>query len=124
MSIESILANRKYHERNDNLNYCNFTEQCGNNPVHCSRHSFNMQCFREDNFTFCHKHHRIITAGKLVCNHKDKGECLAMVWEGRDNWEGIIEGDLASHSLRNKGLEVEELMQALLPPQLCAHLYK
>ncbi|KAG9196653.1 hypothetical protein G6011_01774 [Alternaria panax] len=124
MVMENIMAERHRHERRGTLRSCGFTlEQGKSNGARCSQNSFHMPCFRAHHFCYCRQHMRVIPGAKMVCSHRSKQDCLVVVFEDHEGWDTIVDAALAAGNLGNKGVDAEELKEALFPPQDYPHRY-
>jgi hypothetical protein len=57
--------------------------------VKCPQDSFHMPCFRANHFYYCRQHMRVIPGGKTVCSHRNKHECLLVVF-GKSSQDGLF----------------------------------
>ncbi|KAI4608516.1 hypothetical protein J4E85_005114 [Alternaria conjuncta] len=55
--------------------------------------------------------------GGATSNDRNKQDCLVVIFEDHDDWDLIVDAALAAGNLGNKGVDVEDLKEALFPPQ-------
>ncbi|KAA8623189.1 hypothetical protein Ptr902_05088 [Pyrenophora tritici-repentis] len=66
---------------------------------------------------------RVVPAEKTLCSHRRPQECLLVVYEDRLDWEIIVEAAIEAGNLGSKGLDFQDLREALYPPQLYPHMW-
>ncbi|KAL7774933.1 hypothetical protein CFE70_005848 [Pyrenophora teres f. teres 0-1] len=66
-------------------------------------------------------HMKIVPAGKTVCSRRQSRDCKVVTYEDRIDWEIIVGAAIEAGNLGGKGLDVQDLREALFPPQLYPH---
>ncbi|KAE8847182.1 hypothetical protein HRS9122_04089 [Pyrenophora teres f. teres] len=123
MIIENIVFEHKRFKSEGRLRTCGFVvgQRDGDSNLQCSHPCFNVPCFRANHFHYCRAHMKIVPAGKTVCSRRQSRDCKVVTYEDRIDWEIIVGAAIEAGNLGGKGLDVQDLREALFPPQLYPH---
>ncbi|CAA9962429.1 hypothetical protein PTMSG1_05803 [Pyrenophora teres f. maculata] len=123
MIIENIVFEHKRVKSEGRLRTCGFVvgQRDGDSNLQCSQPCFNVPCFRANHFHYCRAHMKIVPAGKTVCSRRQSRDCKVVTYEDRIDWEIIVGAAIEAGNLGGKGLDVQDLREALFPPQFYPH---